>query len=237
MVVPWIWVSISNSQVIWQKAKKDLFLHFLCPSQKKFQVAANRTLSKIDALPIAHFEDNVPNFSKHMLKLAIPSKIWVSDPPKVSWSEFVSLNDALMRGCIAHRSLYCARIFQHYFAIHGQCKNVCDLPGLPFCICVFVFVYCKCIVYCQCKTVCDLRLLSRLSDLNGQIPSPLSQTFLTHDDDGHHDVGHHDDNEDGDGDNEAKIIQLWQDPWFDLRQKIGIKATAAINWTSSCWLV
>ena len=80
----------------------------------------------------------------------------------------------------------------------------------------------------------DLRLLSRLSDLNGQIPSPLSQTFLTHDDDGHHgdgdhDVGHHD------YDNEAKIIQLWQDPWFDLRQKIGIKATASINWTS--WLL
>ena len=51
---------------------------------KKIQVAANRTLLKIDALHIAHFEDYVPIFSKHMWKLAIPSKIWVSDPPKVS---------------------------------------------------------------------------------------------------------------------------------------------------------
>ena len=69
---------------------------------------------------------------------------------------------------------------------------------LCFCICVFVL---------SVQNGGDLRLLSRLADLNGQIPSPLSQTFLTHDDDGHHgdghhDVGHHDD------DNEAKIIQL-----------------------------
>ena len=71
-------------KVIWQKAKKTRILHLFVSLSKKFQVAANRTLSKIDALLIAHFEDNVPNFSKHMLNLAIPSKIWVSDPPKVS---------------------------------------------------------------------------------------------------------------------------------------------------------
>ena len=47
-------------------------------------MAVNRTLSKIEAFPIAHFKDNAPNFSKHMLKLAIPSKIWVSDPPPKS---------------------------------------------------------------------------------------------------------------------------------------------------------
>ena len=84
MVVPWICVSISKSQVILQKAKKNCFCILLCPSQKKIQVAANRTLSKIDALHIAHFEDNAPNFSKPMRKVAVPSKIWVSDPPKVS---------------------------------------------------------------------------------------------------------------------------------------------------------
>ena len=110
--------------------------------------------------------------------------------------------------CIALPIDHC--IAQEYFNITllymASAKTCVTCLGCLICICVFVFVYCKCIVYCQCKTVCDLRLLSRLSDLNGQIPSPLSQTFLTHDDDGHHDddVGHHD----GDGDNGAKITQL-----------------------------
>ena len=95
MVVPWICVSISKSQVIWGKPKKTVFCIFLCHSQNNFQVAANRTLSKIDALHIAHFEDYVPLFSKHMRKLAIPSKIWVWDPLKVSWSEFVQHKKAV----------------------------------------------------------------------------------------------------------------------------------------------
>ena len=68
-----------------KKTKKKPFFAFFCvPLKKKIQVPANRTLLKIDALHIAHFEDYVPFFSKHMWKLAIPSKIWVSDPPKVS---------------------------------------------------------------------------------------------------------------------------------------------------------
>ena len=111
----------------------------------------------------------------------------------------------------------------HCFARHGAetvCLIMCVFVYLIMCvfvylylciyICVFVFVYlslCICICVLSVQNGGDLRLLSRLSDLNGQIPSPLSQTFLTHDDDGHHgdghhDVGHHDD------DNEAKIIQL-----------------------------
>ena len=78
-------------------------------------------------------------------------------------------------------------------------------------------------IYAQRKTVCDLRLLFRLSDLNGQIPPPLSQIFphpwwwwsswwrwqWQRDDDD-------DDNDHGGGDKGGKIIQLWQDPWFDL---------------------
>ena len=43
---------------------------------------------------IAHFEDNVPNFSKHM-ELAIHSKLWVSDTPRVSGFKFVSLKKAV----------------------------------------------------------------------------------------------------------------------------------------------
>ena len=53
-MVPWIRVSISKSQVIWGKPKKTVFCNFWCNTQNNFQVAANRTLSKIDALHIAH---------------------------------------------------------------------------------------------------------------------------------------------------------------------------------------
>ena len=66
-----------NLKLFEENQKKTVFCIFLCHSQNNFQVAANRTLSKIDALHIAHFEDYVPLFSKHMRKLAIPSKIWV----------------------------------------------------------------------------------------------------------------------------------------------------------------
>ena len=95
-----------NLKQFGKKQKNSCFLHFLVSLSKKIQVAANRTLSKIDALPIAHFEENVPNFSKHMLKLAIPSKIWVSDPPKVSWSEFLSLRKAVFRPLFLGKSLF-----------------------------------------------------------------------------------------------------------------------------------
>ena len=70
---------------------------FFWEGHKKIQVAANRTLAKIDALPIAHFEDNVPNFSKHMLKLAIPLKIWVPALSEVSRSRIVNPKIAVFR--------------------------------------------------------------------------------------------------------------------------------------------
>ena len=47
-------------------------------------MAANRTILKIDAFHIAPFEADVPNFPKHLWKLAIPRKLWVpahSDSP------------------------------------------------------------------------------------------------------------------------------------------------------------
>ena len=67
MVVPWICVSISKFA---EKPKKTVFCNFRCPPLKKIQTILIRPILKFDALPIAHFEDNVPNFSKHMLKLA-----------------------------------------------------------------------------------------------------------------------------------------------------------------------
>ena len=50
--------------------KKIVFLHFF--------IAANRTILKIDAFHIAHFEAYIPFFSKHLWKLTIPQKLWVS---------------------------------------------------------------------------------------------------------------------------------------------------------------
>ena len=82
------------------KSKKNRFLHFFVSLSKIFQVAAHRTLSKIGALPIAHFEDNVPIFSKHMLKLAIPSNIGLR--PRQS---------QLIRICVPEKKL----LFDHFF--------------------------------------------------------------------------------------------------------------------------
>ena len=45
-------------------------------ARKKFQVAADRTILKFDALPIAHFEAYVPICLKHLWKLAISLKLW-----------------------------------------------------------------------------------------------------------------------------------------------------------------
>ena len=58
--------------------KKIVFLHFLIAAPKKIKAAANRTILKIDAFHIAHFEAYVPLFSKHLWKLTIPQKLWVS---------------------------------------------------------------------------------------------------------------------------------------------------------------
>ena len=44
---------------------------------RKIQVAANLTILTFDVLPIAHFEAYVPNFLKHLWKLAISLKLWV----------------------------------------------------------------------------------------------------------------------------------------------------------------
>ena len=58
--------------------KKSFFCIFSLPPPKKIQVAANRTILKIDAFHIAHFEAYVPLFPKHLWNLTIPQKLWVS---------------------------------------------------------------------------------------------------------------------------------------------------------------
>ena len=106
MVVPWICIAISKSQVICRKAKNAVFSIFWWYSAKKIQVAANRTISKLDALPIAHFEADVPDFSKHMLKLAIPLKFWVPAQSEVGWSRIVILKKAVFRPFFGRKSLF-----------------------------------------------------------------------------------------------------------------------------------
>ena len=66
------------------KSKNSPFLAMFGDTLQK--VAANRTISKLDALPIAHFEADVPDFSKHLLTLAIPLTFWVPAYSEVSSS-------------------------------------------------------------------------------------------------------------------------------------------------------
>ena len=86
MDLAWICASLSRfleMSVLW---KTSIFSIFSWPHRKNFQVAANRTILKIDAFHIAHFEADVPNFSKHLWNLAIPRKLWVPAHSEVRWS-------------------------------------------------------------------------------------------------------------------------------------------------------
>ena len=90
MDLAWILASLSRfweMSVLW---KKSFFCIFSLPHQKKIQVAANRTILKIDALHISHFEAYVPLFSKHLWNLTIRQKLWVSALFEVGWSRTVS---------------------------------------------------------------------------------------------------------------------------------------------------
>ena len=77
--------------------KKLFFCNFLCPHPKKIQAAANRTIFKIDAFHISHFEAYVPNFLKHLWKLTIPQKLWVSALFEVGWSRTVAAKIVVFR--------------------------------------------------------------------------------------------------------------------------------------------
>ena len=93
----WIFCSLSKFRGISVLWKKSIFSIFSCLHRKQFQTILNQTILKFDALPIAHFEDNVPYFSKHMLKLAIPLKIWVPAPSEVSLCRICSPKIAVFR--------------------------------------------------------------------------------------------------------------------------------------------
>ena len=89
--------NIKISSNLPKSEKKPVFCIFRCPPLKKFQKILIRPILTFDALPIAHFEAYVPNFSKHMLKLAIPLKIWVPALSEVSRSRIVNPKIAVFR--------------------------------------------------------------------------------------------------------------------------------------------
>ena len=59
------------------------FAIFHCRPEKKFQMAANRTILMLEGLPMAHLKANVPNFPKHMRKTSQSLKLWVLALSKV----------------------------------------------------------------------------------------------------------------------------------------------------------
>ena len=109
-----ICVSISKSQVICQEAKNVSFCQFFMLLRNKFQVAANRTMLKFDALPIAHFEGYVPNFSKHMFKIAI-SFFW---PISTQWTP-----PSVIHGWKANDLLFNMVKRKTYFSNPRGCQN------------------------------------------------------------------------------------------------------------------
>ena len=80
--------------VLW---KKSFFSIFSCPHRKKIQKILIRPILTFDALPIAHFEAYVPNFLKHLWKLAISLKLWVPAHFEVGWSRTVSAKIGVFR--------------------------------------------------------------------------------------------------------------------------------------------
>ena len=76
---------------------KNRFLAFFHCRTEKIQTILNRPILKFDALPIAHFEDYVPLFLKHLWKLAISLKLWVPAHFEVGWSRTVSAKIGVFR--------------------------------------------------------------------------------------------------------------------------------------------
>ena len=97
MVLSWIFFSLSKFRGISVLWKKAVFSCFPWPHRKKIQRIFIRTILKFDDLPIAHFETDVPLFSKHMLEIAIPLKFWVPAHSKVSWSRTMTAKMSVFR--------------------------------------------------------------------------------------------------------------------------------------------
>ena len=64
-------------------SKKRRFLQFSVTAPKKIEMAVNRTILILEALPMAHLKAYVPNFPKHMRKRSQSLKLWQLDLSEV----------------------------------------------------------------------------------------------------------------------------------------------------------
>ena len=82
----------------------SVFVNFWCPSSKKFQAAADRTILTPAGFPIAHLKAFAPRFSGNMSKMSVLLKLGVPAPAKVSWSSFVSLKKTVLEAVFWRKS-------------------------------------------------------------------------------------------------------------------------------------
>ena len=89
-----------------ERFTKSFFSIFSCPHRKKIQKILIRPILTFDALPIAHFEAYVPNFLKHLWKLAISLKLWVPAHFEVGWARTVSAKIGVFRPLFWRKKLF-----------------------------------------------------------------------------------------------------------------------------------
>ena len=101
MVVPWICVSISKSQVIWRKPKKSRFLHFSVSLSKKN--SSGRQSDTIEDWRLAHssFRRLCSNFFKTHVEVSDTFKNMGVRPPQ----------SQLIRICVPQKSCFLATFF------------------------------------------------------------------------------------------------------------------------------
>ena len=101
MVVPWICVSISKSQVIWGKPKKSRFLHFSVSLSKKN--SSGRQSDTIEDWRLAHssFRRLCSNFFKTHVEVSDTFKNMGVRPPQ----------SQLIRICVPQKSCFLATFF------------------------------------------------------------------------------------------------------------------------------
>ena len=87
-------------------AKNAVFCNFKWPPQQNFQMAINRTILILEALPMANLKAYVPNFPNHMRERSQSLKLWVLCPSKVRWSWFVSNKNSVFWAFVCRKSLF-----------------------------------------------------------------------------------------------------------------------------------
>ena len=107
----------------------------MCPSVKKFQMAANRTILVREEMPTAHLKAYVPNFPKHPWESRKSLKLRELCPSKVRWSRFVSLKNAVFSALFWRKSFFwptSTKATTHMIGIFGKlCISAfCTYPNI-----------------------------------------------------------------------------------------------------------